>query len=509
MPRTRIRRTLLISAGASILAAAGLLAGPTAGARAAAGPAPAADALAASTPNPATTAPPTGWASVDGGTTGGAGAASADTYVVTNRAQLLTALANHGQPDAPKIIYVEGTIYGNQAADGRLLGEQDFAPGYSVKEYLSCFTGDGAQWSNTVHSYCPEIGSLQAEGVTDEGARIVLSVPSNTTLLGVGANAGFTQADLSFSGASNIIIRNLHFVSPRDFFTTWTPSDFTDLFTKAGQEGSWNADFQALTFVDTVHVWIDHDVFTDDPYPDSQAPIAFHGEHVNFHDEEVDIKEGSDFFTISYDQFRDNEKTILIGSSDNDAASDSGHLRVTFIGNLFDDTDQRSPRVRFGEVQLVNNYYTGSVNAEYPILSYTLKGPSYFIGIGYQAKIYSDYNSFNYSGPGSGDSIITWNWGGTQFYDQGSWYNGEPVNVEAQAAKTFQLYRNIVITQDGQAGTQPPPWTQQSFSFDIGWNPANYYQYQPLANPAAVGQLVQQFSGTGRITVLAPGPAAQ
>jgi pectate lyase len=165
--------------------------------------------------------------------------------------------------------------------------------------------------------------------------------------------------------------------------------------------------------------------------------------------------------------------------------------------------------VRFGEVQLVNNYYTGSVDAEYPMLSYSLKGPSYFIGVGYQAKIYSDYNSFNYSGPGSSDSIITWNWGGTQFYDQGSWYNGQPVNAEALAAKTFQLYRNIVIDQDQQAGTQPPSWTQQAFTFGAGWNPADYYSYQPLRNPAAVAQLVQRYSGTGRITVPLPGTAAQ
>src|SRR5688572_3917350 len=60
----------------------------------------------------------TGWAAVDGITNGGAGAPAENRYEVGTLAELKAALANHGEPKAPKIIYVRGTIDGNQTPDG-------------------------------------------------------------------------------------------------------------------------------------------------------------------------------------------------------------------------------------------------------------------------------------------------------------------------------------------------------------------------------------------------------
>lgn len=85
---------------------------------------------------------PMGWATANGGTNGGAGATADSTYVVSNRAELFAALENQGAPDAPKVIYVKGTIRGNESVDGKLLGEQDYAPGYDIEKYLTCFGDD-------------------------------------------------------------------------------------------------------------------------------------------------------------------------------------------------------------------------------------------------------------------------------------------------------------------------------------------------------------------------------
>ncbi|TQM77879.1 pectate lyase [Saccharothrix saharensis] len=88
------------------------------------------------------------------------------------------------------------------------------------------------------------------------------------------------------------------------------------------------------------HIWIDHNDFS-------------HGD-----DGAVDIKRGSDFITVSWNRFHDHDKTLLLGHDDDNGAQDIGRLRVTYHHNHFDGSDQRNPRVRFGEsVHVYNNYY--------------------------------------------------------------------------------------------------------------------------------------------------------
>ncbi|MER5263191.1 pectate lyase [Actinosynnema sp. NPDC002837] len=88
------------------------------------------------------------------------------------------------------------------------------------------------------------------------------------------------------------------------------------------------------------HIWIDHNDFSDGD------------------DGAVDIKRGSDFVTVSWNRFHDHDKTLLLGHDDDNGAQDIGRLRVTYHHNYFDGSDQRNPRVRFGEsVHVYNNYY--------------------------------------------------------------------------------------------------------------------------------------------------------
>ena len=90
----------------------------------------------------------------------------------------------------------------------------------------------------------------------------------------------------------------------------------------------------------STRVWIDHNTFA-------------HG-----YDGAVDIKRASDFVTVSWNRFLDHDKTMLLGHSDSNGSQDRGHLRVTYHHNWFDGTNQRHPRVRFGNpVHVYNNYY--------------------------------------------------------------------------------------------------------------------------------------------------------
>ena len=56
-----------------------------------------------------------GWGSFSTGTTGGSAATADHVYTVTNRQELVSALAAAGT--APKIVFVSGTIDGNVDAD--------------------------------------------------------------------------------------------------------------------------------------------------------------------------------------------------------------------------------------------------------------------------------------------------------------------------------------------------------------------------------------------------------
>jgi pectate lyase len=392
---------------------------------------------------------PVGWASTGPGTTGGAGGTS---WTVDTRAELKEALANHGDPTAPKVIRVVGDINGHEAQDGSPLGEQDYAPGYDLAKYMSCFGEDGAVWSDTRHDYCKQQRQLRQTGSNKEKAQIQLTVPSNTTLLGVGRDARLLGVFLTVNTGTNIIVRNLHLEAPVDHFTTWSPGD--------GTRGSWNARFDAMTVITGKNIWVDHCTFTDGRFPDREAPLGFHGERVQRHDGLLDIEDGSDFVTVSDSRFADHDKAILIGSGDGRGDRDRGHLKVTFVRNLFTDIVQRGPRVRFGQVHVVNNVHRGRAD-----------GTLYALGVGVESAIFSERNVFTYR---HGDpALAVADYGGEHFRDTGSWFNGRPAHLNAVAS-------GLGLTDD------------------VGWDPADVYNYRVFTSPSAVEHHVLRHAGAGR-----------
>jgi pectate lyase len=101
------------------------------------------------------------------------------------------------------------------------------------------------------------------------------------------------------------------------------------------------------------------------------------------HDGHLDVTNESDLVTISYNQFVDHDKTMLIGSSDG-ATGDRNKLRVTLHHNLFENVGQRVPRVRFGQVHAYNNLYRIDAGSNY----------GYSWGVGIESQLYAENNAF-------------------------------------------------------------------------------------------------------------------
>jgi pectate lyase len=477
--------------GAGVIAAASafaLAAGIAVAAPATAGPAPTGGGIIR--PDDAA---PTGWAAVGSGTNGGAGAPAESRYEVSTLAGLKAALTNNGEPKAPKIIYIKGTIDGNQTPEGRILGEQDYAPGYDINKYMSCFGPEGKVWSDQTFTYCKQQRQLRQTGSNNMKRQIEVSLPSNTTLIGLGTDSGFVGANIVILSATNVVMRNLTVEAPVDFFSTWSPDD---------GDGAWNARFDAVSSVTSDHLWIDHVRLTDGRYPDSEAPMGFRGKPANRHDGLLDLKDGTDFVTISNSKIHNHDKTMLLGSGDEHVGKDGGKLRVSYIGNHFENLQQRGPRVRFGQVHVVNNYFVGSTDhPQYPMISEGQGGSSYFLGAGYESRIFSEHNAFEYTGSGADESVMVSSYNGHRFSDTGSWFNGEETDLNTVAHASFEQNRAEALAEAELSGSPAPDWTGWDFTTDVGWDPAQVYSYKAFTTSQAVKNHALQFAGPGVLTV--------
>ncbi|MCI0478075.1 MAG: hypothetical protein L0Y55_17675, partial [Anaerolineales bacterium] len=251
-------------------------------------------ALKAPTPDPSVKldpGAPVGFASANGGTTGGKGGAA---YVVSDKDIFKMAVAD----DQPRIIVIVGTI-------------------------------------------TLDLGTPTRVG-------------SNKTILGL-KGAKIVQGGLTIEGKKNVIIQNIIFEDAHDPNPSW-PSTKASTDNITIDRGSTN-------------VWVDHCTFSDGPHVDRESQN---------HDGALDVS-GGNYVTVSYSYFSNHDKVNLIGSDDKNV-QDRGLNKVTFHHNYFEGTIERHPRVRFGEVHVYNNYYKGV--------------QLYGIGIGVEAKVYSEANYF-------------------------------------------------------------------------------------------------------------------
>jgi pectate lyase/NOL1/NOP2/fmu family ribosome biogenesis protein len=209
---------------------------------------------------------PVGWATQNGGTTGGG---NASPVTVTTLANLQTQASSSGA----KVIYVSGTM------------------------------GAGV------------------------GTRV--NVAANKTIIGLpGAKliGGFTIK------ASNVIIRNMKIQGPGA-----VDVDGVDCITIDGSSAT--------------NIWIDHCEIYD-------------GQDGN-----LDISNGANYIAVTWCKFyytsasSNHQFCNLIGNSDS-KTSDRGKLKVTMMYNWWGaGCKERMPRLRFGQVHMVNNYFNSTGNS--------------------------------------------------------------------------------------------------------------------------------------------------
>jgi pectate lyase len=143
------------------------------------------------------------------------------------------------------------------------------------------------------------------------------------------------QGDLSFVGESNVVFK-IGINVKRSYNLLIRNIFFQDYYDDGINIGG----------TETHHVWVDHCTLGH--------PLGFpaDSEHP---DGGCDIKDGASYVTVSWCLIRNSWKTSLVGHSDNNGATDNGRLKVTYVNNHFYNTNSRNPRVRFGEVHVLNN----------------------------------------------------------------------------------------------------------------------------------------------------------
>ncbi|MEV4663925.1 pectate lyase [Micromonospora echinofusca] len=153
---------------------------------------------------------------------------------------------------------------------------------------------------------------------------IELKQISNVTIIGVGTGAVFDQLGIHIRESRNIIIRN---VTVRNVKKSGSPtSNGGDAI---GMESG------------VRNVWVDH------------ATLEASGGESEGYDGLFDMKDDTQYVTLSYSILRNSGRGGLIGSSE----SDRSNGFVTFHHNLYENIDSRTPLLRGGIAHIYNNHY--------------------------------------------------------------------------------------------------------------------------------------------------------
>lgn len=211
----------------------------------------------------------------------------------------------------------------------------------------------------------------------------------NVTIEGIGEDAAIHGFGITLKESRNIELRN--------FAIMW-------------YGGGTDSDAVALD-TNNDNVWIHNlDFFYGAHGPDDDQSKG---------DGSIDMKNQSDYVTISYCHFWDSGKTSFTDSP----STESSKTHVTYHHNWFDHSDSRHPRCVGSDVHLYNNYYDGV--------------SKYGIGAAKGSSIYAENNYFRYC---ERPMIISKQ--GSDIYKDGT-YKGSGT-LSGQAGGMIKGYGNVI-----------------------------------------------------------------
>ncbi|MET9503895.1 pectate lyase [Streptomyces sp. NPDC006622] len=153
---------------------------------------------------------------------------------------------------------------------------------------------------------------------------IELKQISNVTIVGVGSGAVFDQVGIHLREASNIVIQNVTIKNVK----------------KSGSPTSNGGD--AIGMESGVrNVWVDH------------TTLEASGGESEGYDGLFDMKDNTQYVTLSYSILRNSGRGGLVGSSESDLSN--GY--ITYHHNLYQNIDSRTPLLRGGTAHIYNNHY--------------------------------------------------------------------------------------------------------------------------------------------------------
>ncbi len=153
---------------------------------------------------------------------------------------------------------------------------------------------------------------------------IELKQISNVTLVGVGSGAVFDQLGIHIRQSSNIIIQN---VTVRNVKKSGSPTS------NGGDAIGMESDVR--------NVWVDH------------ATLEASGGESEGFDGLFDLKDNTQYVTLSYSSLRNSGRGGLVGSSETELSNGF----ITYHHNLYENIDSRAPLLRGGIAHMYNNYY--------------------------------------------------------------------------------------------------------------------------------------------------------
>lgn len=172
------------------------------------------------------------------------------------------------------------------------------------------------------------------------------------TLIGWDANTYLNGVGLIFNSQNNIVLRNLRISPPRDCFPA--PETYP---------GTWNARYDAISFVNTTNAWLDGNILEDGPEAVAPQPMLW-GWEVDRYDGLFDVEDGSDNITFSHNIVANHHKSLLWGGGEKEGHQDIGKMKFTVFGNHFVNSVSRNPLMRFGTFYIVNNVFSNYNNGE-------------------------------------------------------------------------------------------------------------------------------------------------